>query len=113
MKLRFFNRNAVGCHFGGSLYSMVDPHLMLLLMRILGKGFIVWDHSASIRFRKPGQGRVTAHIHITDAQLDDILKKTAGGEKFLPEFKLTVVSAENEAIADISKTLYIRKKKEI
>jgi len=26
----------VGTHFGGSLYSMVDPHLMLLLMQLLG-----------------------------------------------------------------------------
>ncbi len=36
MKLRWYNRNAVGTHFGGSLYSMVDPHLMLLLMGLLG-----------------------------------------------------------------------------
>ena len=33
MKLRWYNRNVVGTHFGGSLYSMVDPHLMLMLMK--------------------------------------------------------------------------------
>ena len=32
MKLHWFNRNAVGTHFGGSLYLMVDPHVMLLLI---------------------------------------------------------------------------------
>ena len=31
MRLRWHNRNAVGTHFGGSLYSMTDPHLMLML----------------------------------------------------------------------------------
>ena len=35
MKLRWYNRNAVGTHFGGSLYAMVDPHLMLMLLQIL------------------------------------------------------------------------------
>ena len=25
MKLRFWNRNYVGTHYGGSLYSMADP----------------------------------------------------------------------------------------
>ncbi len=48
MKLRWYNRNAVGSHFGGSLYSMVDPHLMLLLMKLLGEDYVVWDKAASI-----------------------------------------------------------------
>ena len=32
MPLRWYNRNYVGTHFGGSLYSMVDPFLMIMLM---------------------------------------------------------------------------------
>jgi hypothetical protein len=32
MNLRWYNTNYVGTHFGGSLYSMVDPIYMLLLM---------------------------------------------------------------------------------
>ena len=46
MRLRWYNRNAVRTHFGGSLYSMVDPHLMLMLMQLLGREYIVWDKSA-------------------------------------------------------------------
>ncbi len=38
MKLRFWNRNYVGTHLGGSLYSMVDPFYMLMLMHNLGRG---------------------------------------------------------------------------
>ena len=38
MPLRFYNRNYVGTHFGGSLYSMVDPFYMLMLINILGPG---------------------------------------------------------------------------
>ena len=69
MKLRWYNRNAVGSHFGGSLYAMVDPHLMLMLMHILGNDYIVWDKSAEIDFVRPGRGRVMANFAITDEEL--------------------------------------------
>src|SRR6218665_3322789 len=35
MRLRWFNRNYVGVHFGGSLYAMTDPFFMLMLMQCL------------------------------------------------------------------------------
>ena len=57
MKLRFWNRNYVGTHYGGSLYSMTDPFYMLMLMNNLGRDYIVWDKAASIRFRKPGKSQ--------------------------------------------------------
>ena len=80
MKLRFWNRNYVGTHYGGSLYSMADPFYMLMLMENLGRDYIVWDKAASIRFRKPGKGRVKAEFRLTDAQLDDIREKAPAQE---------------------------------
>jgi len=41
MPLTDRNVNLVGTHFGGSLYSMVDPHLMILLIRRLGPEYII------------------------------------------------------------------------
>ena len=37
LKMHWYNRNAVGTHFGGSLYSMCDPFYMFILMEHLGK----------------------------------------------------------------------------
>ena len=37
MELTPWNRNYVGVHFGGSLYSMCDPFFMMILMHNLGK----------------------------------------------------------------------------
>jgi len=68
MPLRFYNRNYVGTHFGGSLYSMVDPFYMLMLMNILGPGYIVWDKAASIRFKKPGKGVMKASFHLAKSR---------------------------------------------
>lgn len=79
MSMRWYNRNAVGTHFGGSLYSMIDPHLMLLLMQLLGKEYIVWDKSASIDFIKATRKRVNSVIKITDDELHTI--PSAGREK--------------------------------
>src|SRR4051812_22273637 len=65
MKLRFWNRNYVNTHYGGSLYSMTDPFYMLMLMQILGRDYIIWDKSASIRFKKPGMGKVRAVFELS------------------------------------------------
>jgi len=58
MRLRFWNQNYVGTHFGGSLFSMTDPFLGLMLFENLGANYVVLDKAASIRFTKPGKGRV-------------------------------------------------------
>jgi hypothetical protein len=46
MKLRWWNANYVGTHFGGSLFAMTDAFYMLMLMANLGRDYIVWDLSA-------------------------------------------------------------------
>ena len=110
MKLRAWNRNYVGTHYGGSLYSMTDPFYMLMLMENLGRGYIVWDKAASIRFRKPGKGRVKAEFRLTDAQLDDIREKLKLQEKYEPTFVVEVKDEAGEVVAEVQKVLHIRRK---
>jgi acyl-coenzyme A thioesterase PaaI-like protein len=111
LKLNMFNQNAVGVHFGGSLYAMTDPFCMLLVMARLGKDYIVWDKSADIDYIKPGKGTVTAEFIITDALIADILTQTAQGEKYLPEIPVYVKDAQGEIVAKLNRKLYIRRKK--
>ncbi|MCZ4324368.1 Tetrameric acyl-CoA thioesterase [Pseudomonas sp. 8BK] len=110
MALRWYNRNFVGTQFGGSLYSMVDPFYMLLLMPLLGDDYIVWDKAASIDFITPGKGPVYADFRIDDALLADIRAKTAGGEKYLPELQVDIRDATGTLVAIAHKTLYVRLK---
>lgn len=111
LPLRWYNRNYVGVHFGGSLYSMIDPFYMLLLMNTLGKDYIVWDQSAEIQFVKPGTGTVSARFIVTDEMLAEIKLKTANGDKFLPTYPVTIVDEQGEIVAKANKTLYIRRKR--
>jgi len=110
MKLRWYNRNAVGSHFGGSLYSMVDPQLMLMLMQLLGRDYIVWDKSARIEYVKAAKSEVTAEIILQDTQIDAIRESTASGEKYLPEFEIHILDDQGELVARVFKQLYVRKK---
>ena len=106
------NTNVVGTHFGGSLYSMVDPHLMLLLMELLGPGYVVWDKEASIDFHRPGTGTVRAKIRITREELEEIQAATATGKKHLPQWTLAILDEDGELVATVLKTLYVRRKRE-
>ena len=110
MKMSWYNRNYVNTHFGGSLYSMTDPFFMLMLIQILGKEYIVWDKTAYIDFIKPGRGTVTARFVIDQEQIEDIIVKTADGQKYLLEFTVDIVDHANNKVARVIKTLYIRKK---
>ena len=111
MKLRWYNQNAVGTHFGGSLFAMVDPHPMLLLMQLLGREYVVWDQAATINFRKPGRGVVRATVAFTEDQLEDIRQATADGEAHRPEYELSILDDENDTVATVRKTLYVRRKR--
>ncbi|WP_293761311.1 DUF4442 domain-containing protein [uncultured Aquitalea sp.] len=111
LKLGLTNRNYVGVHFGGSLYSMTDPFFMLMLMNTLGKDYYVWDKAGAIDYRKPGKGVVTASFRVNDALLDDIRAATENGDKYLPELQVDVVDESGEVVATVQKTLYIKRKK--
>jgi acyl-coenzyme A thioesterase PaaI-like protein len=110
MVLRWYNRNAVGTHFGGSLYSMTDPHIMLLLMNSLGRDYIVWDKSAEIDFVKATKKKVYCTVAITDEIINEIKDKTANGDKYYPEFTLKIIDGEENLIARVKKVLYVKKK---
>src|SRR5580704_6692969 len=110
MKLRWWNANYVGTHFGGSLFAMTDAFYMLMLMANLGRDYIVWDKAASIRYRKPGKGTVRAEFRLTDAQLDDIREKLKSLAKYEPTFKVEVKDEQGTVIAEVDKLLYVRKK---
>jgi acyl-coenzyme A thioesterase PaaI-like protein len=110
MKLRWWNANYVGTHFGGSLFAITDAFYMLMLMANLGRDYIVWDKAASIRYRRPGKGTVRTEFRLTDAQLDDIREKLKTLPKYEPTFTVQVKDEQGTVIAEVEKLLYVRKR---
>ena len=112
MKLRRWNANYVGTHYGGSLYSMTDPFYMVMFIEILGRDYIVWDKAASIRFRRPGRGTVFAEFRIADEQIAEIREALKTEEKIDREFRVDVKSDHGEIIAEVKKLLQFRRSEE-
>ncbi|MCB9360958.1 MAG: DUF4442 domain-containing protein [Flavobacteriales bacterium] len=110
MKLRPWNKNIVGSHFGGSLYAMTDPFYMLMLLHLLGKDYIVWDKSAKINFIKPGKETVYAEFSLSKNRIAEIKHITENQYKYEPIFNILIKNKKGEIIAEVEKELYIRKK---
>jgi Domain of unknown function (DUF4442) len=110
MKLRWWNANYVGTHFGGSLFAITDAFYMLMLLHHLGDDYIIWDKSATIRYRKPGRGTVRAEFRLTDAQISDIREKANTLPKYEPVFPVEVKDEQGAVIAEVERLIYIRKK---
>jgi acyl-coenzyme A thioesterase PaaI-like protein len=112
MKLRRWNRNYVGTHFGGSLYSMTDPFFMLMLMENLGSEYLVWDKAATIRFKKPGRGTVRAEFRLSEEQIEDIRRAAAQNGKTEPTFTVQVKDDAGDVVAEVEKVLWVRRKRD-
>ncbi len=110
LKLNLLTRNLVGTIYGGSLYSSIDPFYMLMLMRILGPDYVVWDKSATIRFKRPGKGAVAVNFRLGAEQIDAIRRELESSHKTEPVFIAHVKDNEGHVIAEVEKQIYIRKK---
>lgn len=109
--MRPWNKNAMGVHFGGSLFAMTDPFYMLMTLARLGNNYYVWDKSADIDYIKPGKGVVHAEFYVSDHFIDEIIEHTRGGDKYLPSVEVCVKDSYGQLIAKVNRRLYIRRKK--
>ncbi len=111
MKLTPLNRNYVGTHFGGSLFSMADPFWMLLVMEQLGREYVVWDRRAEIEFVKPGRGEVRTEFVVDPAVIERIREAAAGGDKVLEWFENEILDSGGDVVARVRRQLYVRRKR--
>jgi hypothetical protein len=110
MPMRFWNKNLVGTHFGGSLYSMTDPFYMIMLIHHLGPGYIVWDKAATIRFKSPGIGLVRATFQMPEERVEEIRAQADRDEKVEPVFQVQVTDTKGNVVAEVDKILWVKKR---
>ena len=113
MASRFYNRNAFGAHFGGSLAAMTDPFPTLMLMRVLGPDYRIIDSETHIQFLAQARGRVKARFSIGDEMLAEIHAATAGGDKYTAVFPVEITDEEGAVVAKVDKGIYIRLRREL
>ena len=111
LRMRPWNRNYVGTHFGGSLFAMTDPFWMLLVMHRIGDGYIVWDKAATIDFEKPGRGPVSAEFLLEERVLEELRSAAAGGVAHGGLEPAQHLVAAGDTVALVRKQLYVRRKR--
>jgi acyl-coenzyme A thioesterase PaaI-like protein len=109
LKKKMLTSNYVGTLFGGSLFAMTDPFYMVMVLKNLGKGYIVWDKRSEIEYVSPGKSTVYAEFHLWDEELDEIKREVAASGKYLKWFDVEIKTADGTVVAIVKKQIYIRK----
>jgi hypothetical protein len=110
LPLNWRTRNYVGTIYGGSMYGAIDPIYMVMLIKILGKEYVVWDKAASIRFRKPGTRTLLAKFVLTDEEISAVKDSLSSAPSIERIYLVELVDAEGVVHASVDKTVYIRRK---
>ena len=113
MKHRPWSQNYVGTQYGGSLFSMTDPFYMLMCIEHLGRDYIVWDKTATIRYKKPGKGTVTAVFELTHEKIAEIKKAANENPKYEPTFLVEIKDEQGDVVAEVERLVYVKRKDKI
>ena len=110
LPLSWRTRNYVGTIFGGSMYGAIDGIHIVMLIKNLGPGYVVWDKAGSIRFRKPGRSTLYARVALSAEEFDHIRAQVASGEPIERVYHVDLTDRAGTVQAEIEKTLHIRRR---
>jgi acyl-coenzyme A thioesterase PaaI-like protein len=110
LKLMWRTRNVVGTIFGGSIYASTDPIYMLMLMKVLGNNYIVWDKGCTIRFKKPAEKPIFARFLITDEMLKDVQDTVSQKGEYTFTWMIQYKDKDDVLYAELDKVMYVAKK---
>lgn len=111
LRRNIWTYNYVGTIFGGSMFSASDPFYMLMLLQVLGNQYVVWDKSASIRFRKPGRTTLYAHYVLSDEMMTDVRREVEANGQTDRAFTIQWRDKDGTVYAEIERICYIADKK--
>lgn len=103
------NANFFGTAWGGTLFSMLDPFLPILIERQLGGGYAVWDRKAEIDFVRPGTSAISSRVDVPADVIDEIRAATAGGDKLLRWFEMPLRDESGQVVAIQRRQIYVRR----
>lgn len=112
LPLTWRTRNYVGTTFGGSMYGAIDPVYMIMLIKILGGDYVVWDKAATIRFKRPGRETLYAEFRIEADEIEAIKDELTRSKSTERIYRVSLVDRNGKIHAEVEKTLYISQKKE-
>ncbi len=110
LSLNWKTRNYVGTVFGGSMFGGVDGVHMVMLIKLLGPSYVVWDKGATIRYRHPGRRTLYAQITLDAHELANIRTELVDSPKLDSVFQVDWADAAGKVHASLERTIHIRRK---
>lgn len=110
LRLNLWTYNYVGTIFGGSMFSASDPFYMVMLLRVLGPSFVVWDKSATIKFKKPARSTLYAKLEITNPLLEEIRVRVKEHGHTTHDFIIQWIDKDGLVNAEMQRHCYIADK---
>jgi hypothetical protein len=93
------------------MFSATDPFYMVMLLRILGKDFVVWDKSASIKFVRPAKKTLYAKYFISDDFLESAKNEVAERGECTRLMTIELKDEDEKVYAVIERNVYIADKR--
>src|SRR5690349_16766499 len=110
LPLSWRTRNYVGTIFGGSMYGAVDPMYMVMLIKLLGPDYVVWDKAATIRFRRPGRSTLEARFALDAGFVEAIRAELEHAPNAERTLTVELVGADGTVHATVEKVLHVRRR---
>jgi hypothetical protein len=110
LPLRVWTRNYYGTISGISMFGAVDPIYMVMLIKLLGPGYEVWDKEVTIYFKKPGKTKLTARFLIDDSELNVIRKTLESEPSVTRTYQVDLQDAAGTVCATVDKVIHIKKR---
>ncbi len=110
LPLNWRTRNYVGTIFGGSMYGAVDPVYMIMLIKLLGPGYEVWDKAATIRFLQPGRSTLRATFRISSDEAEAIRTSVVRDGRTERRFSVDLVDGDNRVCFSCEKILSVKRR---
>jgi len=110
LPLGWRTKNYVGTMFGGSMFASGDGVFMVMLIKVLGRDYIIWDKAATVRFRKPARTTLYGRFLLSPEEIDGIRTGTAGGEPVERTHRVELTDRDGTVHAEIDWLIHIRRR---
>lgn len=92
------------------MYGAVDPLYMVMLIKILGSNYVVWDKAATIRFKRPGRETLYAEFKVTPDEVTEIKDELTRNKSIERVYRINLVNKAGKVHASVEKTIHIASK---
>ncbi len=106
-------RNYVWTVFGGAMFGALDGVHMLMLIKVLGPDYSVWDKAATIHYKQPGRTVLYARVVLDKQELDSIRAELFERPMLDRLFHVDWRDAMGNVCASLEKTIHVRRKERL